>query len=1349
MKESLGKYLKSLRDTKKKTLRQVEAETGVSNAHLSQLENDSIKKPSSELLQKLSSYYGVDADAMKNLAGVESNTTEGIAKTIPGVLKILSANELVSFSDQKEAEGLLPQLIRELIFSSGDLEPVVMPVGESNFLRGWDGVVRCRDNFGCEYLPKGVSCWEMGKNKDVKGKAEDDYKKRTENSLGIDSSKATFVFVTLRRWERESKEKWISDKLAEKRWKDIQVIDAEDIEIWLERNSVIALSYARRMRFFPAISAEPIREFWDKWWRSTTPSIDEELILESGKRVVGIKEFLKSEDQQQLKIKSRDQELGIALFYANISKLEDEQLKESILSRTIIVSDPTTFDELITKSNRLILIPKCSGCALGAAKSKGHRVVIITSGFEVGDMEAIGRTSTEKISKHLMIENGMREDQASRIAKNSHGNISVLRMMLGDKDEISLPAWCKPEYGMDLAPLSLLGSWNANNAKDRELVEKVSGKSYLEVERLLTLVLASERPPLEKHGNSYLFFQEYSIAMLQQYLSIEKIIICLDSFVEVLSEVNTKYELEADKRFAASIYKKGVSYSELARKGSAVSLALLSSLVSTNSHDIQAIVRGKVKEIFKNKNDWVFWASLDECVMFLAEAAPEVFLTSLRSALNSKESDFSQYLAKSGSFMGGTEYAELLWALELCAWKPEHLFSVTRILMMLAAYEDKSSNVVNQPSNSLWEIFKIWDPQTTTTLDERLKILQKLESDFPQAVWKLLIRMIPGRHEFGHSTYRPRFSDIDKESMDRDMHKEAGTVLDEVVTRLEKNSHLWIDLFDEIFDLPAPSLQIRMLEKLIELPRDSLDEKQLSELWDKVEKKYADHLEFSDTGWSFKGKRLTLLKKAYENLSPLDLVTKWSRFFDYWVRHPLFAKEGRDYERHAELIRTHQQKIFKEIQSECGLDGIFRLINEAPNAFLLGELLAEVEADHHFFSSCINKLNQQSIIEKEVKFMQGYVFKSQVMRGVEATRKVYELLDSFLKSRKVEIITAIPFERKSWDFIENLGENISAEYWKLVPGRNYIENLDDAIFVSHKFLEAQRVMPAFHVLASMVSFAKNKDKEFSTDWAMTILDALLERGYEESDYWMGTSMFQHHLKEILKTLSKRNDLDRKRLAILEWHFLPLFKYHSSPENLIRAVNEEPELFVSMIKMAYKKDDKSHSEEEEETSQTAASYAYDFLREHKRLPGVKDDGSFDGVYFQSWANKVRQKSSELGRKDISEYVLGELIAYAPNDDLDNSWPHRSVRDLIEEFNSDRLDDGIRIGLFNKRGGTTKSLFEGGGQERQIARRFEEWEKSCSLLWTRTSSILREMKMRYLADANDEDQRAIYEEHKFNS
>jgi transcriptional regulator with XRE-family HTH domain len=86
----LGIYLRSLRETRGLTLRQVEAACGISNAFLSQLESGKVKQPSPSVLYKLAELYGVSYEALMEKAGYpvpESHTRS--LRTAPAVFRRL------------------------------------------------------------------------------------------------------------------------------------------------------------------------------------------------------------------------------------------------------------------------------------------------------------------------------------------------------------------------------------------------------------------------------------------------------------------------------------------------------------------------------------------------------------------------------------------------------------------------------------------------------------------------------------------------------------------------------------------------------------------------------------------------------------------------------------------------------------------------------------------------------------------------------------------------------------------------------------------------------------------------------------------------------------------------------------------------------------------------------------------------------------------------------------------------------------------------------------------------------------------------------------------------------------
>ena len=103
--KSLGKTLKDSRELIRFTLRQVEEATGISNAYLSQLENDKIKKPSANVLYKLASIYNIELDVLLAAAGVIEKKSPNKSKLLNSVA--LSANGGLSEAEEDALLGYL------------------------------------------------------------------------------------------------------------------------------------------------------------------------------------------------------------------------------------------------------------------------------------------------------------------------------------------------------------------------------------------------------------------------------------------------------------------------------------------------------------------------------------------------------------------------------------------------------------------------------------------------------------------------------------------------------------------------------------------------------------------------------------------------------------------------------------------------------------------------------------------------------------------------------------------------------------------------------------------------------------------------------------------------------------------------------------------------------------------------------------------------------------------------------------------------------------------------------------------------------------------------------------------
>lgn len=78
-KSALGTYLKSLREVKTMSLRDVEEKSGISNAFLSQLESGKVKRPSPVVLYKLAELYSVPYETLMDRAGYPVPAGSGTA----------------------------------------------------------------------------------------------------------------------------------------------------------------------------------------------------------------------------------------------------------------------------------------------------------------------------------------------------------------------------------------------------------------------------------------------------------------------------------------------------------------------------------------------------------------------------------------------------------------------------------------------------------------------------------------------------------------------------------------------------------------------------------------------------------------------------------------------------------------------------------------------------------------------------------------------------------------------------------------------------------------------------------------------------------------------------------------------------------------------------------------------------------------------------------------------------------------------------------------------------------------------------------------------------------------------
>ena len=213
------------------------------------------------------------------------------------------------------------------------------------------------------------------------------------------------------------------------------------------------------------------------------------------------------------------------------------------------------------------------------------------------------------------------------------------------------------------------------------------------------------------------------------------------------------------------------------------------------------------------------------------------------------------------------------------------------------------------------------------------------------------------------------------------------------------------------------------------------------------------------------------------------------------------------------------------------------------------------------------------------------------------------------------------------------------------------------------------------------------------------------------------------------------------VARYEWKFLPLLAREGHLISLERTIASNPREFVNLIELVYRpastKGEEPDAKNEERSA--VAGQAWRLLHEWHTVPGTTESGSVDRDALFAWLTEARALLQASDRKDVGELQIGEVLAHAPTDG-DGVFPTDAVRDALEAAPDEHLGRGFAIGVFNKRGVTSRGLTEGGEQEYQLARQFHDWASAVGETHPRTAVILRSIADSYMEEGRRHDEEA---------
>jgi transcriptional regulator with XRE-family HTH domain len=1338
-----GAFFREIREGLGLSLREFCRRTGFDQANVSRLERGLLPPPKT---QKVLTAYAKglrlksespEWDRFMTLAKPPAEPRRG-----QGHKNWVTARHLEDWAGTLEARSLLPQLVRRLIRATGTgLMRVEAPAGEQTQRPDWDGLVEASGD--AEFVPKGVSAWEMGVEKDPKAKFEEDFAKRQKKSPGVVKRKSTFVFVTPQKWQKKGAS--VEEKTKLRSWKEIRVYDSASLEEWLESAPAVDIWLARQIGLCPPGLID-VDEYWEDLKALTDPSFEAGVYLASrGKEFEQLKEWLNGPADTRV-IESRSPSEALDFVVAASRKPE---LGEAFAARAVIVEARDAWRSLAGSDSRLILVVH-PGLAIEAeltaeAVRKGHHVIVCASGPPLAQCRRIELPRVSGLALHqALVAQGVSHARASELASIAGGSIAVLKRRTARHPGTVHPEWSRLPNARAVVPLLLAGRWSDSSKGDRLALEKLAEAPYSEVVEIAERWSAAPEPMLRRGPSRWeLVSRDDSWALASYALGDEDLRRFERVALEVLGEPDPACELSSDERWKANVLGKVRTYSSTLQTGLAESIALLGARPPEqkgSSMDPRGLATHIVRSLLDGK-DWRVWGSLSSVLPLLAEASPDAFLTALEKDLaKGSPAVVNLFDQDSSPIFGSHLHTGLLFALEGLAWDRS---SLPRVSQLLARLDEVASptKLGNSPMRTLTQIFMPWYPQTTAPVEDRVRILQNVAKRHPKAGWRLLLELLPTSHSGVLTNARPSFRnwtlDWSEGATRADYAFQVEACADLAVELAGTDATRLKDAF-EVFENLPPSARTKLLDRVASIAPDTLNTDDRRTLAEALREKVNRHRQFATTDWALKGTVLEQLDKVRERFEPGDAVAKNSWLFgDYWKVRWQFERQGGEEEDADKTVERLRTKAIDEIRTEKGWDGVLELAGAAASPDQVGCAVAAagIEGDDARVLPRLLTDGRKGIAE----FAKGYVRVRQYRQGWEWVEAIP--LDRWSDDQIVEFALALPSEHKAWDIAATRGPKVEEQYWKKVPQYCYSKNAEDVIRACTMFGKVGRSFDAVRQLA----MARHRDVELDPAAIVQVLqqggDALSDPDQHTHARQMGYDI--KVLIQALQNLVEAGDtrIDVNAVASLEWTYLALLDGHpSNPKVLHKWLEEEPKFLVEILGILFRRsDEKEARPEPSENDRARAMQVYRLLNSWDRVPGTRSDGSVDEDILRSWMESVQTLAEKDGRREVADIRIGNVLAYAPAEP-DDTWPCIPVRDAIEEFGTDALADGFEVAIMNKRGAYMKAPDEGGTQERGLAKQFFDWADALQIEWPKTAASLRRVGEHYEAYARREDAEA---------
>ncbi|MFT8555464.1 MAG: hypothetical protein ABF697_09165 [Zymomonas mobilis] len=1223
---------------------------------------------------------------------------------------MVTATQIAHWAKTMPAQAELPRLIRRLIHGVAQTSAITMPAGDSVTLPGFDGDLH--SEHGNAWVPAGYSCWELSCRADVTKKANEDYKKRKGFPSEYHETR-TYVALTARRWP--SKARWREEKIADGVWKDVRAYDADDIEQWLEQVPAVRLFFGEKLGLSGA-GVESLANYLQKWSAQCIPPITPDALLtgraeQARKLIKCVRNIRDGVANGPLAIKTDSVEEATAFTAATL--LEQPDLE------TISVVVTSVEGWRFVETNEAIQVAVAVTPLIAELPPVRDRLAVVIS-YASGDMASQFKGVAGKLNdaellldralpsefKQALQRLGLDQNDTRRWSKSCGRSWSVFRRQHSANPLIRQPAWVDHPASGALATVCLVGNWSTGTDADTDIIARISGRAYAELEADLLALERLDDSPLLHIGEVWkaksalellaVFGHRITPAQLERYF---------DEVEAVLVAPDPQLELADDQRYAAEIY----------GKVRPISGQLLSSLCDTliklavrgieipmlAAMDIQGRVDSLVRKLLRG-SDRVRWLSLANQLPALAEASPHEFLTAVeRGIIQGDNGVLAVFLETSGATLGSQcWHSGMLWALETLAWAPNRLRRVSLILAQLCSVEIKG-NWGNNPKNSLLSLYRSWFPQTAATVEQRISVIDDLIEKIPDTAFELLNSITSAllNKDFATHTARPKWRDDDAGvgygATKIECHTMEVAAIDRQILMSCGNAERIAQLVLK-YAMLDNSRQQRVTKLLTDCVKLADTDKEI--LRAALRQKLHWHRNYDKREDIELSTLLDPLEAAYAALEPNDCIIRNAWLFkSQWVVDLPIRTRGEALDADERQGKAAARAALKDIFESGGWPSILKLAEKYGDPWTIGYHLPHVGLSSDVLC--------RWIVDEE-----GDLYHNEAKTVLTAAilcctlpRQREDILNTIFTTAPANgrsadwlarLLILCPHDPTIWQRAEEIKQ--SQYYWSNCSNNLRLDEPTDITYALGKLIEHSRPVSALNACCSSFSICDPK-------LVIDMLEGIL-KGQELTQCQM---LNNYVFQKAFDFIEDAGTIDEMRLAQIEFGLIQMlgFQGEHHAKTLYRVLMSRPEIFLELLCLLYPPHGGS-PRELDETQRWGAQNAWHILHACRQQPGTSEDGIINANRAAIFVKEVRRLAAEQDRLGACDSILGEILASAPVG-ADGIWPEGSAQLLLEDTGSEEMLDGFYIGACNRHSFSMRNLYEGGDQERELATYFRKY------------------------------------------